>query len=202
MQHHAWLAKMLASAIRRTPAVQWRDNDMRRWFRSGALVLGTALGLVLADAPPAARSAQIESQLSSGTENVIGEITVNAITQRTCGGAVCSCAAGTTLVGGGARCAGRDTLQESAPANATTWTAFCQQLVEIRGGVAATGQLVVLDIQRFTTVAATASVICSTPQTRITQGASGESSRETGGQPSRETPALGRGGCPPAKSCT
>lgn len=169
MRHDARFRKMLTSAIQRTPAGHWRGTTTRHWFRSSALVIGTALGLVLAGAPPAARSAQTDNQLSIETGNqlsldtgeVISEITVNAVTQRSCGGPVCFCLPTETLTGGGARCSGRDTLEESFPDTASTWRASCQRLVEVKGA-GPTGP-VVTDIVRFNVPPAATFALCSTP---------------------------------------
>ena len=131
-----------------------------RWWKTGALVIGTALGLALAGAPPVVKSAQVANQLSVETQSVIGEVTVYPTTVRTCGGSSCSCAPPETATGGGARCSERDTLAFSFPASATTWTAMCQQLIEIRGGVPGTPSVVVLDIVRVPAPPANTYVVC------------------------------------------
>jgi hypothetical protein len=173
MQHHTSFRHVLMSVIRRAPAGQWRQTAARHWFRSGALVIGLALTLVLAWAPRAARSAQAEDQVSFAAGRVINEITVNAITQKTCAGATCACQAGEIATGGGARCAQRDTLQESFPVGtpATSWQAVCVRLMEIRrpvgvsipqGGVGLS-EAVVSDLQRFQVPPASTFVVCATP---------------------------------------
>ena len=172
MQHYAWLRTILTSAIRRTSTRRRKESAMRHWLRSCALVIGTALGLSLAGAaPPVARSAQTDNQLSIETGNVIEEITVGAITQRICGGGSCACQGGQIATGGGAQCNGRDTLMMSMPVGspANTWVATCQQLTEIRlpvnvtnGG--ATVIPIVVDIRRVDGVAPVMTrVICATP---------------------------------------
>jgi hypothetical protein len=162
MQHDAWFKRMLPSTIGRTSTGQQKESAMRHWFRSGALVIGTALGLSLAGAP-VARSAQTDNQLSIEAGNqlsfeageVIREITVGAITQRTCGGGSCACQGSQIATGGGAECVARDTLMVSAPSGspANAWVARCQRLTEIRlpasvttGGTTVTP--VVVDIVR------------------------------------------------------
>ena len=172
MQDYASFRQMLESAIRRS-AGQWRETATRHGRRSRALVIGTALGLVLAGAPPVVRSAQTDNQLSIDTGDVISEITVNAITQRTCAGPLCMCPAGQIVTGGGAQCVGMDTLQQSIPFGdpATSWRASCVRLMERRlremvlGGQNAliTANPIVEDIQRFTIPPATTHVICATP---------------------------------------
>jgi hypothetical protein len=183
MQHYARLRTMLTSAIRRTSTGQWKESAMRHWFRSCALVMGTALGLSLAGAP-VARSAQTDNQLSVETGNqpslesgeVISEITVGAITQRTCVGGTCACQAGEIATGGGADCAGRDTLMRSVPSGVTRWEAVCQRLTEFRRRVqvvspgiqgnpfGTTTEDIVVDIVRQDNVApSTTHVVCATP---------------------------------------
>ena len=129
------------------------------WWKSGALVIGTALGLALAGAP-VVKSAQVTNQRSIETETVIAETTVYPTTVRTCGGSTCSCAAPETATGGGARCSDRDTLTLSFPLNATTWMAMCQQLIEIRGAVPGTPGIAVLDIIRVPAPPASTYVVC------------------------------------------
>lgn len=163
MQHYAWFRQVLKSAIRRIPAGQWRETAMRHWCRSCALVIGTALGLFLAVAPPAARSAPTDNQLPVNTGDVGDEITVNGVTRRICSGPICACQSGEMLLSGGAQCAARDTLRESFPLSASIWQASCQHLLEIRGSVVTTGQVVVLDIIRTPAPPASTSVLCATP---------------------------------------
>jgi hypothetical protein len=151
---------MFRSATRRAPADQRQENIAGRWWKTGALVIGTALGLALAGAPPVVKSAQVANQLSVETETVIDQMTVYPTTVRTCAGPVCSCAAPETATGGGARCSDRDTLTSSFPANATTWTAMCQQLIEIRGAVPGTPGIAVLDIIRVPAPPANTYVVC------------------------------------------
>ena len=156
MQHDAWFRNMFT----------------RRSFRSCALIIGTALGLSLAGAPSAATSAQVDNQWSAAAGEVIDEIVINAVTQRTCAGGVCACQAGETVVGGGARCMGLDTLQESFPVAAPTpgWRAQCVRLLEVRrsaivqtAGGAGASEPVVVDTHRFAISPASTHVICSTP---------------------------------------
>ena len=155
---------------------------MRHWFRSSALVIGTAIGLSLVGAP-VARSAQTDNQLSVETGNqlslesgeVSSEITVGAITQRTCVGGTCACLAGQIATGGGADCAGRDTLVTSVPSGVTGWEARCQQLTEFRRQVQVivpatpgnpfgnTVEPVVADVVRLPSAPSTIHVICATP---------------------------------------
>jgi hypothetical protein len=134
------------------------------WWRPGALVIGTALGLTLAGAPPVVKSAQIEQQLALGGGEVINEVTINAVTQRTCAGSTCSCQGAQIATGGGARCADRDTLMSSYPLSPSTWFAFCQRLTEVRGVVPGPPPvLVVFDIIRVAETPASTYVVCSTP---------------------------------------
>jgi hypothetical protein len=131
------------------------------WWRPAALVIGTALGLALAGAPPVVKSAQVANQQSLETQTVVDELTVFPTTVVTCAGSVCSCTTpGETVTGGGARCSGRDTLMSSAPSGALTWTAMCMQLFEIRGPVPGTPGVAVLDIVRVPTVPANTYVVC------------------------------------------
>jgi hypothetical protein len=173
MHHHPSFITVLTAAIRRTPAGLGRATTMRHWVRSGALVVGTALGLSLAGAP-VARSAQAENQLAIEPGTVISEIAVNAITQLSCAGGLCTCPAGQIATGGGAECSGRDTLMSSVPVGspATSWRARCQRLTEVRfaapvvagPNAGATTLPVVVDIQRLDGLPpATTHVICATP---------------------------------------
>jgi hypothetical protein len=182
MPHFAWF-KMVQSAIGPRSTGRWKESAMRPWFRSCALVIGTALGLSLAGAP-VARSEQPDSQLAVATGNqqsfdageVISEITVGAITKRTCVGGTCACQAGEIATGGGADCAGRDTLMRSVPSGVTRWEAVCQRLTEFRRRVqvvspgiqgnpfGTTTEDIVVDIVRQDNVApSTTHVVCATP---------------------------------------
>ena len=173
MQHDAIFRNMLTSAIRRTSASLWRQTARRHWFRSGALVVGTALGLSLVGTP-VARSAQVDNQLANEAGEVITQITVNAITQLSCAGPLCACPVGQIATGGGAECAGRDTLMSSFPSGspANSWRANCQRLTEVRrpvlvntgDGAGVTVEPVVTDIIRIDGFPPIRThVVCATP---------------------------------------